>query len=368
MKRILIFALATLLLMTACQATPEAEIVIQKDIDVLIDKARETPEAEIVVEKNTEQMIERALETPEPGKTATASPDMPGRSALYDMLGIPENYKATLTNERGKLTVNIDVDISVPFADTLSVARVVPANFSQETVTAIYDYLIGDMLMYEQPTEYDKIQLEQLIIECQQNIATASNDELRRFDERLLEMYKEEYATAPDRHIPMPGDSTLKTKDVKLEETNVLDGKMTYLELVSDIYGNGVEFTVRNNTQYNHAGTYSYVDEDGNTQVFMPESAAKLRYARCTARGKTPLMTDWNGYAAMDATEQSLIGGALEGTNLKITPQEARATVQELLDAIGAHDMGIDSVLLMSSIYPGLDAWQTLNYEDEEAW
>ena len=45
MKKAFILTIATLFLLTACQATPEAPVVIQKDMEQMIEKAASAPDA-----------------------------------------------------------------------------------------------------------------------------------------------------------------------------------------------------------------------------------------------------------------------------------------------------------------------------------
>ncbi len=341
-KRMLSIFLLLALFLTACQATPEADIVVQK---------------------NTEQMIEVAKATPEPDAMQTPQAE-PGKSALYATLGIPEVYEATLTNAAGKLTVYVDVRPEVPEADALPVARVVPADFSQGTVTALYDYLIGDTPMFEQPSVPDKIMLEKEMLMWRQALA-GPDSQHHDFYEKVLKDLEKQYKTAPDRHAPIPADATLKSRRAGYEETDVLDGISTYVNIVADIYGGGKSFFTQNNTKYENEGSYSYIDGYGNTQMFTQRSYARFSYDR--DRDETMLYQQ-SGYVYEDATEASLTSGAPAESLLTVTPKEARAQAQALLDAIGADDMEIESVHLMSSVYWDTPMWLAAGYENEREW
>lgn len=88
MKKIICLCL-TLAMMTAvfsgCQQTPEVPIVIQKDTDILIEKAQTTPEVSTMSEMS---LAER-----------------------YDM---PAELSLTLNGADGKYTVMVDATIEVP--------------------------------------------------------------------------------------------------------------------------------------------------------------------------------------------------------------------------------------------------------------
>ena len=55
MKRTFVIALAILFLLTACQATPDAPIVVQKDMEQMLEKAQGT---ENIPEKSTQPRTE----------------------------------------------------------------------------------------------------------------------------------------------------------------------------------------------------------------------------------------------------------------------------------------------------------------------
>ena len=331
---------------------------------LLLAACQPTPEAELVVQKNTEQMIEAALATPAPDAVQTPR-TKPGKSALYAALGIPETYEATLTSTVGKLTVYIDVVPEAPDAAALPVARVVPANFSQELVTALYDFLIGDTPMYEPATESDKIMIRESILEYQQLLSNPLHSESYDCYRESIQKLTDAYEAAPDKLTPVPADGTLKSRRVSLKETDVLDGVNTYVNVVSDIYGGGASFYVNNNTEYENEGSYFYVDEEGNTQMFNQQSCARLEYER---NDKERALWPGSGNVRLDVTELSLAGGVPEKTLLTITPAAARAQAQALLDAAGAGYMTIASVTLMSSLWDDLPMWQAAMFDSEQEW
>ena len=106
--RLIVFALvlAASVPFTACQATPEEQIVVEKDTERLVEQITE--------EKNAE---------------------------TNNDLDLPDgNYKLDATGADGNLQINVDAVVSVP-DDSLPTARVKAIGFDQATVTKLFNYL-----------------------------------------------------------------------------------------------------------------------------------------------------------------------------------------------------------------------------------
>ena len=126
MKRIIVLLL-TLVLLIACQPTPETEFVVNKgDQNAMIDMARG----------------EDTVLAPGGDGTEPAAPDY---RAWY---GIPERLTADYTDAEGKVLVHIDAPVNVPDAP-LPIVRVFAKDFDQDTVTRLWNVLVGDTPMVE---------------------------------------------------------------------------------------------------------------------------------------------------------------------------------------------------------------------------
>ena len=108
-----------LLLLCACQPTPEKPVVIQKDMEQMLEKAQAAPEADLEARPET---------------------------SLSERYAIPQQMKLAITGAEGRLSISIDAPVTVPERE-LPLARVSPAQFGQDTVTAFYDALVGDTPM-----------------------------------------------------------------------------------------------------------------------------------------------------------------------------------------------------------------------------
>ncbi len=100
-KQVFIIIFASLLLLCACQPTPESPIVVGKDQDIMIGKAEEE---------------------------ATYATDDPEKQGVdwYERLGAPERYTASLVSGGGHLKVTVDAPIVLPDTE-LPIVRITPA-------------------------------------------------------------------------------------------------------------------------------------------------------------------------------------------------------------------------------------------------
>ena len=326
MKKILPVLLAMLVitaLFFGCQATPEQDIVVQKDM---------------------EQMIEKGLE--ESGDT-TVSPsiDVTDYAMLCEYYGIPERFQTTITE--GKLTINCDVAIELPKATALPMARVEAGEFSQEQVYAFWNALVGDTPMYLMPEQADKEYYEQQILEQQAELAAETDEDAKTAINSMIAFLQEEYQKAPDHNELVLADGTLQTKEMR--EYNIKEslGNYTALYATSAPYEeDAMSFSVSNDVE-NATGIYSGKDEQGNTYTLAPRSCAALRFSR--EEMDTDYSGYWQGQVLSDVTEASLSGGAAADSTLTTTPQQARAQAESFLNDMGLGDMVIDTAFLCSN-------------------
>ncbi|MBR0082405.1 MAG: hypothetical protein IJP98_06695 [Clostridia bacterium] len=116
-KRIFILFFAVLLLF-GCQPTPETEIVVGKDQDIMIGKAEE----------------EATYETADPEKLTVD---------WYERLGAPTHYTASLVSGGGHLKTEVDAPIVLPDTE-LPIVRIAPVLFSDEDAHRFVTALLGE--------------------------------------------------------------------------------------------------------------------------------------------------------------------------------------------------------------------------------
>ncbi len=234
--------------LTACQATPDAPIVVQKDM---------------------EQMIERGAKPQ----------DSPIAGTLRERLNVPE--RLMLNEEAGKLSIVADVPLEIPKASGMPMMHVEAGKFSQEQVYTFFNTLCADKPMYLEPEQMDKPQIEQAILNIMAEKAAQGgsgkfwNNEIAR----LEEMHK----TAPDKNVLIASDGTLLQNEVISDDSsdNSVIGINTILHASSDP-GNGdaMRFTVYNDADYKTTDVSVYVDEHGNIHTLNPRSCSHISFER----------------------------------------------------------------------------------------
>lgn len=96
---------------------------------MLLFACQPTPEQDVVVQKNTDALIEKA------------------RSREIGLTDLPSSYQASFTSKGGRLFVEADAAIDVP-TTTLPVIRVRPCGFDREQVKKIANVLLGEHAHY----------------------------------------------------------------------------------------------------------------------------------------------------------------------------------------------------------------------------
>ena len=190
MKRILAIWLfvGIIVLLPACQSTPEEPVVIQKDMEQMIEKAQ-----------------------------ATVSPEIEKQS-LVTRYAIKEHIDKEMTEADGKLVIHIDADVRVPDTDTVPIVRVKPGRFSQETVASLFSLLCGDTPMYEVRDVYTKAEIDEAIVRCRE--LQRENPGTGRDYESEIARYVEQYDSAPEKIEEVLTDGTLKENVIYIDEDN----------------------------------------------------------------------------------------------------------------------------------------------------
>ena len=133
MKKIVIALLAALLLLTACQPTPEAAVVVQKDFGQLTEKA-----------KLDESHV----------------PDL----LLSESLKAPKTLHKALENKQGNVKVYIEADVTVPDAKGLPMIRVGHGSFTRDDIRRFADVLFnGAMPLDPNNKKYTKSMIQESI-------------------------------------------------------------------------------------------------------------------------------------------------------------------------------------------------------------
>lgn len=350
MRRICIFIIAFLLLFTACQPTPSAPIVIGKDNEQMIEKAKETAEAEQV------------------------------GGDLYEILGAPQTYVLDLKNDAARVRIHGEAKVILPETAGLPLLYVRAARFDQDRVYAFFRALTNGVQLYDIPTATPKAVIEKRIRAEQQKLdeliaRRGEEDSEVRVLRDMIESMQRDYLSAPEEVPLIPNDGTLKPYDKTFLGKN--RGTATAVDAVSDPFGQGgAWFSVNNDADYADAGSYTFTDENGNEQSFTPRSGSNLFYTR---QGGLALGSYKGSTALRNVTEESETGEAvrlpegliLEGylepekLLLSLTPAQARRQAEYLLKACGVADMAVDGVYLCTDRQDIPAEWVDPEYLEE---
>ena len=333
MRRYCIFFLILLLICAGCQPTPEEPFVIGKD---------------------NGQMIEKARETGEPTKTG---------GDLYEILGCPKTYVMDIRNDAARVHIQGEAKVILPEADALPLLYVQAARFDQERVYAFFRALTDGIQMYDIPTATPKAVIEKRIraaqAELDQLVVARGEDDFRvQFKRNDIASLQKAYQDAPETVSLTPNDGTLKPYTMTFLGKN--RGTVTAVDAVSDPFGDdaGRWFAVNNDADYADAGSYTFIDQDGNEQFFTPRSGSNLMYA-----AKSGVMVGtYSGGTILGYLEP-------EALRLSLTPAEARRQAEELMAACGVTDMFVDGVYLLSDrqeIY-GAEYWEPADLDQLRA-
>lgn len=223
----LILAAMTLLALTACQTTPDEELIVKKD---------------------TERMVEQAADE--------------SAGTKVSKLKVPDgNYTFSTSAADGRLTINVDAPVAVPESEKIPTARVSERGFTQEQVTAFFNYLFPD----EKPVTGDNVprvmtkdEIQELILAYKQYIAEGTVEEKTLYTEEEMEEeiknLEKQYESAPE---------TAPELDIQ-----VSDGTMTKETTGGDKYAGEEVLRLDAGTEEKRIFVTSPLDENGGTENY----------------------------------------------------------------------------------------------------
>ena len=227
-KRVLAILIGVLALisLTACQQTPEKEIVLGKDLDRVLDEAQ-----------NTE------------GK--------PEGPTLNEKLDIPETYTASLQDAKENLQVNVDAGFELPDKDNLPTAKVGMDTFSQGTADKLMELLLQGETLYELESslQYTKADIEERLVELYAMRAGEIPVQVDGDLEESIKLWEQRLAEAPEEVEKIPAQITFHKKDMSNTESVYPLESYDYIEGISEIDYKPAYFTIQNQTQENRVYT-----------------------------------------------------------------------------------------------------------------
>lgn len=217
----LIVTIMILSLLLACVPTPEEEFVVNKSDGTLEDKLSSDPVAEFTTELNTQEV---------------------GRSPLYDVLGAPGRW--TMETETrsvpfADLTIIADAEVVLPNVGKVSVYETAQWGFSEATLKAVADTLLGDGERYAFEEGFLKSEWEERIKRRQKRIEYIQAhpeqyegwfEEALEDERELLSQMSEQYTNAPADYACTPWNGSYKNGCM----TRVSEGVYAKLRVTGD--------------------------------------------------------------------------------------------------------------------------------------
>ena len=301
-KRIYLILIASLLLLCACQPTPESSIIVGKDQTAMIEQAKKP-----ITEEQRNLSIRHRLDVPD---------------------------RLTYSYHKGNLTIDAEAEIIVPDGE-LPIVRVFPSDFDQAVVTDLWNVLIGDLKMtaiiYERTKAEIAESIEWLMTEIDNGDVTkhgfASKEEAKKALMTLQKQYKE----APDIAMGDPVDGTL-LKGTMLDDNGRELASHTYLYAESK--ETGYRFWVSNNWNNKEIIVRKSYDEFGRevgTATRTVERSASLIYIKNNEPQASCYV--WGSELRFDDPRPEQMRGTVT-----ITPQQAKTFADAFLDAAKLSD------------------------------
>ena len=316
MKRVLPVLLIALVMATACAKAPDSAANAQKNTDQIVTIASTGMEPALAPSPAASQSPDSAA-AEEP---AAASP-------LFDKLGAPSRYQATLTPGTNKLKIDVDAEVILPNAESIPTVRIAARDFSQEEVTKFFNIFCGDTVMYKARTEETRAEIQQRIDKFREELETASGARKDKVEENIA-YYQKEYDKAPETIADEVTDGTLYEDQLGIQEYLAKFMKVSAREF-PDVNDEGQSFGARNN----------YYDKNTKSGYDFTIGAS-IGYTRSPTRysllGVNPIE-----FIADESGVPSEASG-----DLSFTPVEARDLIEQFWLENGFTDMSVSGVYL----------------------
>ena len=264
---------------TACQPTPEEDVVVQRD--------------------ELEEKIE------EPATSATS-------------YNVSEHW--TDTEERGNLTINIDADVTLPDVDKYPVTILEPVTLSQERIDEMVNYFVGDSKLFCYPSVFTKADYEEMLIEARRGQLVDGEYVVTEGTERYAEELEEKVANAPE-------DSPRVYTDTTLTYQTDLDGNVNY-DAGPNFVGVGVECEDGNEATIS---AQNFTKGYGNSTSFS--------FWRISGATKESFYQECLDYG--DESESGFDGYGEILDNIDLDIDDARAQAEKVISDFGITDLAL---------------------------
>lgn len=309
MRRLLLILLLLTLLL-ACVPTPEEEFVVNKgDQNAMIESSR------------SEETVEM--------------------SDLRSVYHIPDRMTGSCSSADGVINVTIDAVIIVPDGP-LPIVHVYAAEFEQQIVTALWNELVGDAVLYDQwENEETKADIERDLKQYNEQLSQIQSGELDENDamysvDELTEMIADlqtRYASAPDGH-----EKVIETGVLHKQYFPLGDNKRAAFRMGISAHTEGepwIQFKVENDTD--NTEMLIHYESDGWSGIDARRSARFYYYRNSDRSNCFDAAWCCDCATLIPIKPDDPIPDAASGS-LSMTPSDACAEVERFLEAVGLSD------------------------------
>ncbi len=227
--------LTSVLLLAACQPTPDKPAVVNKG------------------DSQLEEIIAASTQSPVPATGATdPAQNEAVRAELMKSLGVTETFKDSYKNKKGDVTVNIDATVEVPAVRDIPAAVVKFRMFSQADTDRFAAYFLKGAPVFKEERVLTKADYTARIIQANYSLERARaryereknpNDKayIKDMEKRIKDL-QQQYAAAPEQRKRTPSTT-------QLAKTEGGEGLSVAADLGKD---DAAEFSVFNSDKATH--------------------------------------------------------------------------------------------------------------------
>ena len=194
MKKIYALLIIMMVFMSACQPTPEEEIVVNKNDGKLEQAIKNTD----VSEENTSMTVEN-------------------------------NWVQNVQNSDGGLFIKIDAEICIPEAEGFPVVRIQPIGFTQKQTDRILGYFAEGKTLYSDDMPMSKEEITQMILELELEYTKFENGE-EGFDnatsasdiKTMINDFKSKLSEAPNKSEYETDETSFTLDNITMKESIAL--------------------------------------------------------------------------------------------------------------------------------------------------
>ena len=206
MKKIYALLIIIMILLSACQPTPEEEIVVNKNDGKFQQALDVTPEETAQIDADSQ-----VQETEIP--------------VVY-----PERWQAEFEKYNGRLKFAIDADVVVSDAKSYPVVTLKPYYVPIEQANKIVEAVFGALDVYCGIYERTKEQIQDMIVQVKADIKKAENDG----DEEMAEQYRETLVSMTESLKEAPDEATYRKYKGEYDIYNSKDSEQWSITLRQD--------------------------------------------------------------------------------------------------------------------------------------